>query len=178
MERHELEATVRGRPARAFHPRHGLRLGARPSGDGAEYLLQARALSTHASPEVREEDARWLAARVPAFRRTAHRLLVGLRAGDGTPVAAIRREGTGHIVLFERNSWGGISTTRQQAPNDVFILQWDLRDGLVVEYPAAATDMLGRVVVMMKGSDGKLYFQREASADAMGGYGGWMLAGK
>ena len=43
-------------------------------------------------------------------------------AGVG-PVAAIRRGGTGHIMLFERNVWGGISATRQGQPNDIFILQ-------------------------------------------------------
>jgi hypothetical protein len=97
-------------------------------------------------------------------------------AGGG-PIAAIRRGGTGEIMLFERNTWNGLSTTRQYDPNGPFILQWNLRNGLLEEYPAAATDGLGRVVVVVKGSDGKLYYQRESSASAIGDFGGWTIAG-
>src|SRR5262249_51568254 len=61
-------------------------------------------------------------------------------AGAG-PVAAIRRGGSGEIMLFERNVWGGISATEQTAPNDVFVLQWQiLSQKLLNEYPAATTD--------------------------------------
>jgi hypothetical protein len=97
-------------------------------------------------------------------------------AGVG-PIAAMQRGGSGHIMVFERNSWDGISTTRQVAPNDVFILQWNLRGGHLIEYPAAATDKHGRVVFMVKGSDNRLYFQREASAHAIGNFGDWITAG-
>jgi len=97
-------------------------------------------------------------------------------AGVG-PVAAIRRGGTGEIMLFERNTWNGLSTTRQLGPNTAFILQWNLRGGLLEDYPAAATDNLGRVVVVVKGSDGKLYLQRESSASAIGDFSNWIAAG-
>ena len=97
-------------------------------------------------------------------------------AGEG-PVAAIRRGSTGEIEIFERNTWNGLSLTRQQSPNSIFITQWNLRGGLLEEYPAAATDNLGRVVVVVKGSDGKLYLERESSASAPGDFGSWILAG-
>jgi GlcNAc-PI de-N-acetylase len=97
-------------------------------------------------------------------------------AGVG-PVAAIQRSGSGHIMVFERNSWDGISTTRQVAPNDIFILQWNLRGGRLIEYPAAATDNHGRVVFMVKGPDNRLYFQRETSENAIGNFGDWIVAG-
>jgi hypothetical protein len=98
-------------------------------------------------------------------------------AGVG-PVAAIRRETTGHIMLFERNTWGGISTTRQINPNDIFALQWQILGGYVNEYPAAATDGAGRVVLVVKGADGKLYIRREVSAAQIGNFGNWTLVGK
>jgi hypothetical protein len=98
-------------------------------------------------------------------------------AGVG-PVAAIRRDGSGEIMLFERNTWNGLSTTGQSGPNTSFVLQWNLRGGVLEEYPAAATDGLGRVVVMVKGVDGKLYYQRESSASAIGDFHGWVQAGE
>jgi len=33
------------------------------------------------------------------------------------------------------------------------------------------------VVVVVKGSDGKLYYQRESSAAAIGDFGSWVAAG-
>jgi hypothetical protein len=97
-------------------------------------------------------------------------------AGSG-PVAAIRRGGTGEIMLFERNTWNGISTTRQVSPNSSFNTQWDLRGGMLDEYPAAATDNLGRVVVAVKGSDGHLWLQRESSSTSAGSFGNWFSVG-
>lgn len=93
-------------------------------------------------------------------------------AGVG-PVAAIRREGSGHIMLFERNVWSGISATWQIKPNDVFGLQWTVLGGFLYEYPSAATDGNGRVVLMVKGLDGRLYLQRE-STTAVGSFGPWI----
>ncbi len=95
-------------------------------------------------------------------------------AGVG-PVAAIRRAGTGHIMLFERNVWAGISATWQVAPNDVFYLQWQVLGGYLNEYPAATTDAFGRVVVAVKGGDGRLYLRREASAAVLGSFGPWAV---
>jgi hypothetical protein len=93
------------------------------------------------------------------------------------PVAAIQRGGTGHIMLFERNVWDGISTTRQTAPNDEFILQWNILGDYLIEYPAATTDNLGRVVLVVKGADGNLHINRETSAADVGVFGGWSIIG-
>ncbi len=92
-------------------------------------------------------------------------------AGTG-PVAALRRGATGHIMLFERNVWAGISGTWQAAPNDVFHLQWQIRGGSFIEYPAAASDAFGRAVVAVKGSDGQIRLQRETSS-TIGSFGPW-----
>jgi LmbE family N-acetylglucosaminyl deacetylase len=103
-------------------------------------------------------------------------------AGTG-PVAALQRAGTGQIMLFERNSWGGISETQQSAPNSSFNTQWqvlsasDPTQPRFEEYPAAAMDGAGRVVVLAKGSDGKMYARRESSAAAVGSFDGWTQAG-
>ncbi len=100
-------------------------------------------------------------------------------AGVG-PVAAIRREGTGEIMLFERNVWDGISELNQVAPNNGFALQslqWQLLGGKVNEYPAAATDAFGRAVVVVKGLDGNLYMRRELAPPRVGIFGPWELIG-
>lgn len=97
-------------------------------------------------------------------------------AGVG-PIAAIRRGGTGHIMIFERNVWGGLSMTREIDPNAAFILQWQILGGLVEEYAGVATDGLGRVVVLAKGADNRLYMRREASASAIGNFTAWTSIG-
>ena len=82
-------------------------------------------------------------------------------------------------MLFERNVWGGVSETRQTGPNNVFILQWQILAGYftgypayVNEYPAAATDAFGRIVLAVKGTDGRLYIRRESSG-TIGNFDGW-----
>jgi GlcNAc-PI de-N-acetylase len=97
-------------------------------------------------------------------------------AGAG-PVAAIRRAGTGEIMLFERNVWYGISETNQVAPNSNFSLQWTILGGQLNEYPAAATDKFGRTMVVVKGLDGNLYMRRELSPTLGGNFGPWVLLG-
>lgn len=102
-------------------------------------------------------------------------------AGAG-PVAAIQRGGTGHIMLFERNLNARISATWQGAPNSSFVLQWAILGGpgsaqLMQEYPSAATDNLGRAVLIVKGSDGRLYINRESSASSVGSFAGWVQIG-
>jgi LmbE family N-acetylglucosaminyl deacetylase len=92
-------------------------------------------------------------------------------AGTG-PIAALRRNASGHIMLFERNVWAGISSTWQAAPNNVFHLQWQIRGGAFIEYPAAASDALGRAVVAVKGGDGQIHLQRETSS-TIGSFGPW-----
>lgn len=102
-------------------------------------------------------------------------------AGAG-PVAAIRRESTGEIILFERNVWGGISEIQQSGPNGDFSpFQWQIladASSQINEYPAAATDKSGRAVVVVKGLDGKLYMCRELSSTSIGVFGAWTLVGK
>lgn len=97
-------------------------------------------------------------------------------AGVG-PVAAIRRGGSGHIMIFERNTWHGLSATWQATPNSSFVTQWQLFGGFAEEYPAAATDAAGRAVVLAKGGDGKMYMRRETSAGAFGSFGAWQAVG-
>jgi hypothetical protein len=102
-------------------------------------------------------------------------------AGVG-PVAAIRRGVTGHIMLFERNVDGRISSTWQQAPNSSFILQWAVLGGpgegqLLQEYASAATDDLGRVVTIVKATNGRMYINRESSSSTVGSFAGWLQVG-
>jgi len=97
-------------------------------------------------------------------------------AGVG-PIAAVRREGSGHIMLFERNTWNGISADWQVAPNSSFSTQWSSRGGVLEEYAAAATDGAGCEVVAVKGTAGTLWIQRESSSSAVGDFGAWILAG-
>jgi hypothetical protein len=74
-------------------------------------------------------------------------------------------------MLFERNVWQGISATWQQAPNDVFYLQWAILGGFLNEYPSATSDSAGRAVVSVKGGDGRLYTRRETGA--IGSFADW-----
>jgi LmbE family N-acetylglucosaminyl deacetylase len=99
-------------------------------------------------------------------------------AGTGD-VAAIRRGGTGEILLFERNVWGGISQTQQTAPNGGFSWwQWQiLGGGPFDELPTATTDGAGRVVVLAKGEDGALNLRRETSSATVGAFDPWMTVG-
>lgn len=104
----------------------------------------------------------------------------GVLYGDGGigPVAAIRREGTGPLMVFERNGDGRVSATWQLGANGGFQLQWAVpgapgRAELIQEYPAATTDSLGRAVLIVKGSDGRLYIDRERSASLLGSFRGW-----
>ncbi|HTQ06299.1 MAG TPA: hypothetical protein VMI54_20695 [Polyangiaceae bacterium] len=53
----------------------GLGLAATESqGDGPEYLLMTHALMTHATPDIRIPDARWIGPRVPFWARASHGL--------------------------------------------------------------------------------------------------------
>jgi hypothetical protein len=97
-------------------------------------------------------------------------------AGTG-PVAAIRRGTGGQIMLFERNVWDGISETHQVAPNSEFVLQWQILGGLLNEYPAAATDIFGRTVLVVKGLDGNLYMRREVWPSLIDTFEPWMAIG-
>ncbi len=97
-------------------------------------------------------------------------------AGAG-PVAAIRRGTGGQIMLFERNVWDGVSETHQVAPNSEFVLQWQILGGLLNEYPAAATDIFGRTVLVVKGLDGNLYMRREASPSLIDTFEPWTPIG-
>jgi hypothetical protein len=69
--------------------------GARPTGDGAEYLLVAHALATHASPDLRKSDADWLGERIPRLSRVAHRLASGIDKEATTPISTVRRATNG-----------------------------------------------------------------------------------
>jgi hypothetical protein len=102
-------------------------------------------------------------------------------AGLG-PVAAMRRGGTGHIMLFERSWDGRVSATWQLSPNSSFSTQWAVLGGpgpaqMIIEYASATTDGAGRALVIAKGSDGKLYIDRESSAASVGSFSGWLQVG-
>jgi hypothetical protein len=98
-----------------------------------------------------------------------------LYGDDGAgPVAAITGGG-GEITLFERNVWHGISATWQLAPNEVFQLQWTILGNYLEEYPAGGTDKLGHAVVVVKGTDGKLYLSRESGG--LGSFGPFIAIG-
>jgi hypothetical protein len=77
--------------------------GARPQGDGGEYLLMAHALGTHATPDIRLDDAEWLRTREPRLERVARKLVHGLRHHELTPLAAVRRSERG--AYFPLHFW-------------------------------------------------------------------------
>jgi hypothetical protein len=66
-------------------------VSARPGGDGAEYLLVARALADHGTPEVTRADAEWVRQREPQWRRVAGRIAKGVEQRKLTPLPSVRR---------------------------------------------------------------------------------------
>jgi len=69
--------------------------GVRPAGDGTEYLLAARALAHHGTPDLRVEDAEWLAQREPRWRKLAAELTQGIETEAPTSLAAVYRAPNG-----------------------------------------------------------------------------------
>ncbi len=64
-------------------------------GDGPEYLLMAHALATRLGPDIRASDASWLGRREPDWARASHRLELGMRDEELTPLPPIRRADDG-----------------------------------------------------------------------------------
>jgi hypothetical protein len=95
------------------------------------------------------------------------------------PIESMTRGGTGHLMIFQRNAYSTLSAIVQATPNGGWgTLQWQLFNDMPFdEYPAATTDNLGRAVVIVKGTDGKLYMRRETSPAAVGVFGGWTQIG-
>jgi LmbE family N-acetylglucosaminyl deacetylase len=98
-------------------------------------------------------------------------------AGIG-PVAAMRHDSSGIIMLFERNAFGGVSMTGQIGPNTYFGLQWVDLGGLIPNFPSAAVDGAGRTVVATVGIDGQLYLRRQLSANPADAFGSWTPVGQ
>jgi len=104
----------------------------------------------------------------------------GLLYGDAGrgPIAAIRRESSGQIMLFQRNSYNnGISATWQIAVNGGWNTQWAFLGGAITDFPAAASDAEGRAVVVVKSPDNHLFINRESSSTSIGSFTGWTQVG-
>src|SRR5262249_30215491 len=78
----------------------------RPSGDGGEYLLTARALIDHGHPDIRVTDAMWI-ARESRWQKFSRRVAGGIQLGELTPRPSIRRATNGayYSLHFWFYSW-------------------------------------------------------------------------
>jgi hypothetical protein len=93
--------------------------------------------------------------------------------GGTGPIAAIRRT-SGHIMLFARNGFGGISTDWQGVANSSFVGWTDLQNQ-VPSFPSAASDAGGHAVVAMLDFQGRLQVRRETGG--LGSFGPWTIVG-
>ncbi len=75
-------------------------LGVRPTGDSTEYLLAARAIASHGTPDIRVSDVEWLAEREPRLKKVVQPLREGMERGARTPLPSVRRaEGGAYYSL-------------------------------------------------------------------------------
>jgi hypothetical protein len=98
-------------------------------------------------------------------------------AGHGGigPIAAVTAGS--HIFLFERNRRGGLSMTRQSAPNAGYEQPWIDMGGLFQHEPALATDAAGRVVAFAIDGEGNLLVSTQTGTGEDAAFGDWTVAG-
>ncbi|MCK2257645.1 PIG-L family deacetylase [Crossiella sp. S99.2] len=80
------------------------------------------------------------------------------------------------ITLCATNRYGGVSATRQSAP-DLGYLDWTDLGGLVVHQPALAVDPSGRTHLFAVSGDGKLLHRRQIDPGGDAPYTGWTRLG-
>ncbi|BAJ27621.1 MULTISPECIES: PIG-L family deacetylase [Kitasatospora] len=93
------------------------------------------------------------------------------QGGTGTP--AVVTTGDGRILAAVRNRGGGVSVSRQGAANSPFGGWTDL-GGTIVGVPAGGVDRDGRADLVVIGTNGRLYDNRQR---ADGSFGGWTPMG-
>lgn len=74
--------------------------GVRPRGDSGEYVLMASAFAIHASPDIREEDSRWVLANEPRLARLMNRVSTGIEERAPVLLGSIHRSPTGDYYSF------------------------------------------------------------------------------
>jgi len=94
--------------------------------------------------------------------------------GGSGPIAAIRRS-SGHIMLFARNGYDGISANWQGAVNSSFATSWTDLQGEVPAFQTAGCDGAGHAAVAVLSLEGELRIRRETTG--VGGFGPWSTVG-
>jgi len=74
--------------------------GVRPRGDSGEYALMATAFAIHASPDVRDVDARWVRAKEPRLERLMVRVSRGIEERAPVMLGSIHRSPSGDYYSF------------------------------------------------------------------------------
>lgn len=74
--------------------------GVRPRGDCGEYVLMASAFAIHASPDVRDADARWVLANEPRLERLMDRVSLGIAERAPVLLGSIHRSPAGEYYSF------------------------------------------------------------------------------
>lgn len=95
-------------------------------------------------------------------------------SGGTGPIAAIRRP-SGHIMVFARNGFDGVSANWQGTINSSFGATWTDLQGQTPTFPSAATDANGLVTVGHVSLEGQLRIRRETAG--VGSFGPWVLVG-
>jgi hypothetical protein len=72
----------------------------RPRGDGFEYVLMATAFAVHATPDVREADAVWVAAREPRLGGVMRQVRRGMVSHETSILKSIQRAPSGRYYAF------------------------------------------------------------------------------
>ncbi|RKT55951.1 PIG-L family deacetylase [Saccharothrix australiensis] len=110
---------------------------------------------------------------------TSAREDISSQGGVGAPAVVDAPEGVAdsRVVVFTTNRGGGVSTTRQVAPNASYGTRWADLGGFLVGQPAALTDPAGRVVLFALDDRGGLLVRRQRAAGGTAGFDDWVAPG-
>jgi len=104
-------------------------VGVRPTGDGTEYLVVARAIGRHGTPDIRLPNARWIREREPHFRQLTAELVHGIEAGARNPLPSVYRTPGGayyslHFWFFSLLAVPFLELTELLGLSPVLALAW------------------------------------------------------
>ncbi len=103
-----------------------------------------------------------------------------LGQGGFGPVAVGSAPGSGNpdsrIFVFERNRGGGVSGTKQVAPNDAYNRQWTDYGNFISTQPAALADVRNgeRMTVFAQADDGSMTMRQQSAAGGAAPFGDWV----
>ncbi|MER6576398.1 PIG-L family deacetylase [Nonomuraea sp. NPDC001023] len=100
-------------------------------------------------------------------------VVIGGEAGVGEPELVTTPPGPdARILMFHRNADAGVSMAKQVSPNGTYG-GWSSLGGAITDYPAAALDQAGGVVLFAVGTDGKLHLREQTAPGADSPFGVW-----